>query len=76
MLREFHARMTARILASAVTADKCMGDAIFAVFGVPMAEPDDARNVLACADSMLGGLAEWNRERTSNGEAPLAIGLN
>jgi class 3 adenylate cyclase len=59
--------MTAQIFASAGTADKCMGDAMFAVFSVPMAVPDDARN--------LGGLAEWNFERTNKGETPLAIGI-
>ena len=67
MLHEFHARTTAQIFASAGTANKCMGDAMFAVFSVPMAVPDDARN--------LGGLAEWNFERTNKGETPLAIGI-
>src|SRR5262249_11232946 len=42
LLREFHARMTAQIFAFGGTVDKYIGDAIFAVFGVPTANPDDS----------------------------------
>src|SRR5438046_3632636 len=37
MLREYHERMTAPIFACGGTVDKYIGDAIFAVFGVPAA---------------------------------------
>jgi adenylate cyclase len=75
MLREFHVRMTAQIFACAGTVEKYIGDAIFTVFGLPTAGPDDAFNALRCADRMLAALDEWNRERASAGQPPLAIGI-
>ena len=42
MLRDFHERMTAQIFACGGTVEKYIGDAIFAVFGLPSRDPDDA----------------------------------
>src|SRR6266704_1526556 len=75
MLREFHERMTAQIFACGGTVEKYIGDAIFAVFGLPDAGPEDAANALKCADMMIAALTEWNIERTQKGEQPLAIGI-
>jgi adenylate cyclase len=75
MLRQFHERMTAEIFACGGTVEKYIGDAIFAVFGLPNAGPADAANALDCAERMLAALDVWNRERAREGEAALAIGL-
>jgi adenylate cyclase len=75
LLRDFHERMTAQIFACGGTVEKYIGDAIFAVFGVPTASDDDAASALICADMMLAALARWNDERDTRGEAPLAIGI-
>src|SRR5579862_5737885 len=75
MLREFHARMTAQIFACGGTVEKYIGDAIFAVFGIPAASDNDAASALRCADMMLAALARWNDERETHGEPPLAIGI-
>ena len=75
MLREFHARMTARIFDCGGTIDKYVGDAIVAVFGVPTASADDAANALDCAERMLEALDSWNEERETRGETRLAIGI-
>jgi len=75
LLRQFHERMTAQIFACGGTVEKYIGDAIFAVFGLPRAGPEDAANALRCADRMLAALDGWNRERGRQGEPPLAIGL-
>ncbi len=75
MLRQFHERMTARIFACGGTIEKFIGDAIFAVWGLPDASADDAANALRCADAMVTALKDWNAERASTGEAPLAIGI-
>jgi len=75
MLREFHNRMTHQIFACGGTVEKYIGDAIFAVFGLPVAGREDALNALRCADLMVAALAEWNAERASAGEPPLAIGI-
>jgi len=50
-------------------------DAIFAVFGLPSAGPNDALNALRCADGMLSAQASWNSERGEAGEPPVAIGI-
>src|SRR5207247_10829891 len=42
MLRQFHERMTAQIFACGGTVEKYIGDAIFAVFGLPDAGSEDA----------------------------------
>jgi adenylate cyclase len=75
MLRQFHARMTAQIFACGGTVEKYIGDAILAVFGVPVAGPEDAANALRCAEMMLAALAGWNEEREAQGEPRLSIGI-
>ena len=45
------------------------------MFGLPNAGPQDAANALTCADRMVAALAEWNAERSIEGEPPLAIGI-
>jgi adenylate cyclase len=75
MLRQYHERMTAQIFACGGTVEKYIGDAIFAVFGVPAAGAEDAANALKCADMMLAALESWNREREACGETRLAIGI-
>jgi adenylate cyclase len=75
LLRQFHERMTAQIFACGGTVEKYIGDAIFAVFGVPNSSPEDAVNALRCAEMMLQALERWNGERVVDGEAPLAIGI-
>jgi adenylate cyclase len=75
LLRRFHERMTAQIFACGGTVEKYIGDAIFAVFGVPTPSVNDAANALVCADAMLKALDDWNVERARDGEAPLAIGI-
>jgi adenylate cyclase len=75
MLRQFHERMTAQIFACGGTVEKYIGDAIFAVFGLPTADPDDAANALRCAARMVAALDGWNEERRTAGEPPLAIGI-
>jgi adenylate cyclase len=75
MLRQFHERMTAQIFACGGTVEKYIGDAIFAVFGLPTPSLDDAANALRCADMMIAALETWNIERTQQGDQPLAIGI-
>jgi len=75
MLRQFHDRMTNEIFACGGTVEKYIGDAIFAVFGLPNAGPDDAANALRCAEGMLAALEAWNKERAGAGEPAVAIGI-
>jgi len=75
MLRSFHDRMTAQIFACGGTVEKYIGDAIFAVWGLPDASESDSANALRCAEGMMSALADWNAERAPAGESPLAIGI-
>jgi len=75
MLRQFHERMTAQIFDCGGTVEKYIGDAIFAVWGLPDASEADAVNALSCALRMVAALEAWNGERAAAGEKPLAIGI-
>ena len=75
LLRQLHDRMTAQIFACNGSIEKYAGDEIFAVFGIPEAGPNDAADALNCAVRMLDALAEWNRERETAGDPPLALGI-
>ena len=55
--------------------EKYIGDAVFAVFGLTSAGPDDAANALRCAELTITALADWNAERGRRNEPPLAIGI-
>ena len=75
LLRLFHDRMTAQIFAWGGTVEKYIGDAIFAVWGLPSVAEDDAANALRAADDMILALDGWNAERAAAGEQTLAIGI-
>lgn len=75
LLREFHDRMASCIFDCGGTIEKYIGDAIFAVFGLPAPSPHDALNALRCSARMLEELAAWNAVRRERGDDPLAIGI-
>jgi adenylate cyclase len=75
MLRQYHAEMTAAIVACEGTVEKYIGDEIFAVFGMPTQGDRDAENALQCAERMLQALERWNDERGTRNEPPLRIGI-
>jgi adenylate cyclase len=75
LLRQFHERMTAQIFACGGSVEKYIGDEIFAVFGMPEPNGEDASNALRCAERMIAALDVWNGERKQQGEMPLAIGI-
>ncbi|AUG78987.1 Adenylate/guanylate cyclase [Kitasatospora sp. MMS16-BH015] len=64
--------MTARIEAHGGTVEKFIGDAVMAVFGIPVLHEDDARRALAATLDMRTALAGLNAEL----EAALGIRLN
>jgi adenylate cyclase len=57
------------------TIDKFIGDAILAVWGVPLTRPDDAPQAVRAAVAMLERLDALNLERAAAGEAPLLVGI-
>jgi class 3 adenylate cyclase len=75
LLNSYLGAMADVILAHQGTIDEFVGDAILAIFGAPLARPDDARRGVACAVAMQGALAELNRRNQSEGLPRLEMGI-
>jgi adenylate cyclase len=75
LLNSYLAAMADVILAHRGTIDEFVGDAILAIFGAPLARPDDARRALACAVDMQRALAELNRSNEAEGLPRLEMGI-
>ncbi|MEE1767656.1 adenylate/guanylate cyclase domain-containing protein [Streptomyces sp. JV185] len=74
----YFAVMSERIEAHGGTPEKFIGDAVMAVFGVPVMREDDARRALAAALGMREALAELNTdlETTLGIRLDIRIGVN
>lgn len=55
--------------------DKFIGDAIMAVFGLPLSHGDDEDRALRTAIAMLRALDGFNDRRADQGQAAIAIGI-
>jgi adenylate cyclase len=75
LLNDYFARMVECISQQGGMLDKFMGDAIMAVFGLPVAAEDDEDRALRAAIAMIRSLWEWNGERERRGEPVLDIGI-
>jgi len=75
MLGYFDA-MTAEIEAEGGVVEKFVGDAVMAVFGVPVAREDDALRAVRAARRMLSRLTAWNAEREPGEPLEVRIGID
>jgi class 3 adenylate cyclase len=75
ILNEFLARMTAIIVEHGGTVNEFIGDAIFAIFGAPLAHPDHAERAAAAAVAMQGAMAEINAVNTARGRPRFEMGI-
>jgi adenylate cyclase len=75
MLNEYFARMVDCISQQGGMLDKFIGDAIMAVFGLPVPADDDEDRALRAAIAMIRSLWEWNAERERRGEPAIDIGI-
>jgi adenylate cyclase len=66
MLNDFFGRMGEVIFEHDGTLDKFIGDAILAVFGAPLDQPDHATRAVSAAIAMRAELARANLERPNN----------
>jgi class 3 adenylate cyclase len=73
ILQRYFSEMAATIEAWGGTIEKFAGDAIMAVFGVPIIREDDAERALRAAFEMLDRLPELNREFEARHGISLAI---
>jgi class 3 adenylate cyclase len=75
MLNEYYTRMIDVLFDNDGTLDKTIGDAIMAVFGAPVTDPDSAAKALKTALGMMAELKKFNAERVARGEEPVQIGI-
>jgi adenylate cyclase len=75
MLNEYFELMVDTIFKYEGTLDKFMGDGIMAMWGTPVAHPDDAIRSVACALEMGEVLADFNTRRVERGLLPIAVGI-
>jgi adenylate cyclase len=75
LLNDYFERMVDCIFEQGGMLDKFIGDAIMAVFGLPVPGEDDEDRALRAAIAMIRSLWEWNREREQRGEPLLDMGV-
>ena len=72
LLNEYLDEMTQIVFRHGGTVDKVVGDAVHAIFGAPLEQPDHADRAIACAMEM-DQFAEAFRERKNASDIPLGV---
>jgi adenylate cyclase len=75
LLNEYFTIMVDCIQREAGMLDKFIGDAIMAVFGIPVNHNDDEDRAMRTAIAMIRELQQWNVKRADEGKMPLDIGI-
>lgn len=75
MLNEYFEHMVETLFKYEGTLDKFMGDGIMALWGAPVAHPDDALRAVSCALEQKVVLEEFNRTRVAASLPPLDVGF-
>lgn len=75
MLNEYMTRMVSVVLKNNGIVDKYVGDAIMALWGVPLGGENDTCNAVRACIEMRQELAKLNELRISRGQPPLKIGM-
>jgi adenylate cyclase len=74
-LNEFLTEMVEVIFAHEGSVNKFMGDAVLAIFGAPLQQPDDASHAVAAAGDMQRRLRIHNQQREARGKEALRMGI-
>ncbi len=75
MLNEYMTRMVSVIRKNGGIVDKYVGDAIMALWGVPLDNPDACFNAVSACIEMRVELSKLNELRIARGAPPLRIGM-
>ncbi len=75
LLNEYFTEMTDLIFENGGTLDKYLGDGILAIFGAPLARPDDAGRSVKTAIEMQRALVRLNAQWQARGQEPLRVGV-
>ena len=76
LMSDFFEAMTEEIRGEGGRVEKFIGDAVMAVFGVPVAHEDDAVRAARTARRMLRRLEQWNEGRDPLHQIKIRIGVN
>jgi adenylate cyclase len=74
-LNRYFTRMSAIVEAHGGVVDKYVGDAIMALFGAPLANPDDADRAMETALEMCEALDELNTQQQVRGYPAIKVGI-
>jgi len=75
LLNEYFTIMVDCIQAQGGMLDKFIGDAIMAVFGLPMRQDDDEDRAVRATIAMINDLRGWNADRLAKGQRAIDIGI-
>ena len=75
LLNEYFTIMVDCIQRQGGMLDKFIGDAIMAVFGLPVRHDDDEDRAVRAAIAMVVELRRWNEQRVRDGKKPLDMGV-
>jgi adenylate cyclase len=75
ILNRYFTSMSAIIEKHGGVVDKFMGDALMALFGAPLANPDDADRAMHAAIEMGAALDDLNREWNERGLPTIGVGI-
>jgi adenylate cyclase len=75
LLNEYLGAMTQIVFEHDGTLDKFVGDAIMALWGAPVGQPDHAERACRCAVDMITKLKELQNKWTAEGKYAIDIGI-